>query len=374
MLGQNAIVDQMTPSRGPGFALGDTLKDPAMPTISVVMSVYNAMPYLTACLDSIAQQTFADFECILVDDASEDGSAAVLKSAAEVDARIQVLTNSENIGLTRSLNKALEVATGKYIARIDADDLCHPDRLKRQFAFMEQHPDVIACASGYRMIDAKGRRLRTSKRGMDAWQTKWMLSFNPPAPHPTYFFRRIDPLGNAILYNAAFRTAQDYELWTRLNAMGQTCVLQDVLIDYRRHDKAITFARRSEQAANCAKIGVVQMNARYPEALRQELTVLADLFAYKKRATPELVADAVAGAEAMLRFDTADAGKHRQWLRRKVAAVLAEAVLSRGGGARDIRSLMAFLYHARRNLPWLALEVAREPALALKSLRSSLKI
>nr|WP_275116071.1 glycosyltransferase [Aliiroseovarius subalbicans] len=341
-----------------------------MPSISVVMAVHNAMPYLTDCLDGIGLQTFTDFECIIVDDASTDASSDFLKSAANADPRIRLLTNPDNIGLTRSLNRALKVASGKYIARIDADDICRPARLKQQFHFMETHPEVVACAAGYRMIDAKSRKIRTSNRGMDNWQIQWMLSFNPPAPHPTYFFRRLDTLGLPVMYNEDFLTAQDYELWSRLSKMGETFVLPEVLIDYRRHDKAITFARRAEQAVNCSKIGRAHLKNRYPEHVQMEMSALLDLFAYEAQAEPGTIAAAVQGAESMLRFEKQGAAHHFAWIRRTTAGLLADAILSRGGGAKNFRSFLAFVFFARRHLPWLLLEVVMEPALARKSLRS----
>lgn len=341
-----------------------------MTSISVVMSVHNGLPFLQDCLSSLEKQTMRDFELIAVDDASTDGSLQVLRRLAEKDNRIRLIENKKNFGLTRSLNKALQVASGKYIARIDADDVCHPERFEKQFRFLEDNPQFSACGSGYRMIDGAGKTLRKAQRGLNDWQIRWLLGFNPPAPHPTCFFRRVDPSGNAIRYNEEFSTAQDYDLWSRLSTFGKTCVIPEMLIDYRRHDSAITVAKRDQQATNCAKIGRVNLEGRYPEDVLSEMTTFVEFFAYKVQADPRSIAAAVHGADAMLQFEKTNCGENFNWLRRMTAGLLAEGILSRGRGLSHPLSLLAFVFYARGHLPWLVAEVAREPGLAIKSLRS----
>jgi len=340
-----------------------------MLNISVVMSVHNGLPYLHECLASLERQTIDDFEIIVVDDASTDGSSDLLKKFSKKNQNVRLVVNKEKTGLTKSLNIALGVASGKYIARIDADDVCHPARLQMQHQFMEENPQVFACASGYRMIDGKGKTLRTTKRGLEDWQIRWLLCFNPPAPHPTYFFRRVAPNGDAIRYNEDFVTAQDYELWSRLSTYGETCVLPEALIDYRRHNSAITATKREEQALNCAKIGYVNLKNRYPDDVLHEMSAFIDFFAYKLKANPQNIAAAVRGADAMLHFEKKSAQRNPAWLKRMTASILAEGVLSRGRGLAQPRAVLAFLFYARAHLPWLAAEIAREPGLAFKSLQ-----
>ncbi|HXK49687.1 MAG TPA: glycosyltransferase family 2 protein, partial [Clostridiales bacterium] len=112
------------------------------PAISVIMSVYNSEQYLQESIDSILDQTFNDFEFIITDDCSTDGSFEIIKSYAMLDKRIKYFRNSENIGLTKSLNLMLDIAKGKYIARMDSDDISMPDRFSKQFDFMENNPEI----------------------------------------------------------------------------------------------------------------------------------------------------------------------------------------------------------------------------------------
>ena len=112
------------------------------PKISVIMSVYNGEDYLAETLDSICNQSFTDWELVAINDCSTDTTLSILEKYASVDERIKIHTNEVNLRLPASLNKGLALAQGKYIARMDADDICLPDRFKKQFEFMETHPDV----------------------------------------------------------------------------------------------------------------------------------------------------------------------------------------------------------------------------------------
>lgn len=343
-----------------------------MPTITVLMAVHNGEAFLAETLRSVQAQSFADFEFLIIDDASTDGSGRMVSDAARADRRIRIVRNDRNLGLTRSLNIGLEHAVGDYIARIDADDVCLLERLARQHAFLEKRGDHVAVACGFEVIDEAGRRLRRTADGLDDWQVRWLGGFNPPAPHPTYFFRRVGPDGSAYRYDERFRTAQDFDLWSRFMAGGKTAVLPDVLVHYRRHAGAITLVNRHEQALNCADVGRRNLTGRLPPEIAHALEPLLTLFSYQATASHEMIAAAVAGCDAMLAHDLplAPSPAHRAWLRTMTAGLVADAILSRGGALRRPASLLTFLFHARGHLPFLARAVAKDPALALKSLRS----
>ena len=343
------------------------------PAISVLMAVHDGEPFLEQALESVFGQSFGDFELILIDDCSTDSSPRLLASAAARDSRVKLLTNAENLGLTKSLNLGLRQASGRYVARLDADDLCLPDRLAVQFRYMEDHPEYVAVACGYQVIDAEGRVRQTEAGGLDDWQVRWLGGFNPPAPHPAYFFRRLAQDGSPYLYDESFRTAQDFEFFSRLALDGKVAVLPRVLLKYRRHAGAITVAKRREQAANCARIGRENLRRRLPAEVFEKLEPLLRLFAYEVAADRAGIAAAVEGCDAMLAHDVkaAPTARHRRWLRRMTAGLLADAVLSRGGGLTRGSSLVAFVVEARAHLPALLAAVAAQPGLALKSLRNT---
>lgn len=121
-----------------------------MPEISVVLSVYNDAKYVGVAIESVLAQTFTDFELIIIDDASTDESLSIARDFA--DERIRIVENEENLGLTKSLNKGISLAQGKYIARMDSDDICLPTRFEKQVAYLDAHPDVGVCGGWVELI------------------------------------------------------------------------------------------------------------------------------------------------------------------------------------------------------------------------------
>lgn len=185
------------------------------PLVSVVMAVYNGMPYLREAVDSVLAQTFRDFELVIVDDGSTDGTVDCVRSYG--DARIRRWLSERNIGQTRALNLGLTMSRGRYIARLDADDVCRPDRLQRQVDVLEGRPEVAVLGTWMHSIDARGNTTALVKREWDDPGTYvgWLLTEVCPVWHPTVMFRRevVAAVGG---YDETFRIAQDYDLWIRL--------------------------------------------------------------------------------------------------------------------------------------------------------------
>ena len=342
----------------------------ASPKISVVMAVHNGERYLPAVIESVLSQSFQHFEFIILDDASTDKTAEILVRFASMSSKISLLHNSENQGLTRSLNIALREAMGNYIARIDADDLCHADRLTRQFKFMEGHQEVLISGSGYRIIDANGRSKGSVETGLSNLQVSWLLGFTPPTFHPTFFFRRLLPDGTQVLYDEEYTTAQDYELWSRLSRKGKTAVIQDVTIDYRRHDQGISVKRKSEQALFAWRIAQRNLRNRLPDSLVDEMRPFTELLAYRGNARGSAIDEAVVSVRRLLKHDRTffDKSDDQNWMRQMAAGLLADAVLARGGALKRPRDAMRFLFKAWDFLPFLAVIAFQRRATMRKAL------
>lgn len=208
--------------------------------ISIVMPVYNAAPFLKEAIDSILNQSFRDFELIVVDDASTDASLEILFSYD--DSRILILQNTTNLGNYPSRNKGMSVAKGKYICVMDADDIAMPDRLEVQFCFLETHPDILACGSAYQIIGEE--RIYTGVREYEAIQKALLI--NNCFLHPSICFRA-DVLNKVGMYDEDYVYASDYDFLCRMVLEGTVVNLQDVLMQYRWHPKQITQAHRKEQ-------------------------------------------------------------------------------------------------------------------------------
>ncbi len=205
------------------------------PRITVVMPVYNAERYLRAAIDSILGQTFADFELLIVDDGSDDGSTAIVSSYT--DERIRLIRNECNLGLIATLNKGLQAARGQYVARMDADDISLPTRLARQIAYLDRHREVGVVGSYFHRIDENGRILSTDRRKTKDFLVSFRIyveAYNPFC-HPAVMFRT-KGIRDGGGYNPAFPSAEDGALWFQLNEAGiKFATIPRVLLLYRIH-------------------------------------------------------------------------------------------------------------------------------------------
>lgn len=223
------------------------------PAISLIMSVYNGEDYLREAVESVLNQTFTDWELIVINDCSTDSTAQILADFAARDSRVKVYPNEVNLRLPSSLNRALTIAQGKYVARMDADDICLPDRLEKQYAFMEANPD-IALSSCRFMTWKKGVIASGGCGGRnDADSIKALLLVTNPILHPGIIAKAevIKSLG----YDKTFTCTEDMELWTRFILAGYKVEVQsEYLMIYRLHEKQITETTLEKQKREVAAI------------------------------------------------------------------------------------------------------------------------
>jgi glycosyltransferase involved in cell wall biosynthesis len=184
-----------------------------MPKITVLMPVYNGAKYLKEAIDSVLSQTFRDFEFLIIDDGSTDSSVEIIKSYN--DQRIRLEQNDKNFGLIYSLNKGIDLTKNKYIARMDADDISLPDRLKIQFEFMESHFDIAV--SGVYTITIGKVNGHTNKFFTEPEDIKANLLFNTSLEHPSVIIRKEILQKYNLFYNENFKHSEDFDLWERIS-------------------------------------------------------------------------------------------------------------------------------------------------------------
>ncbi|MFC1566571.1 glycosyltransferase family 2 protein [bacterium] len=186
-----------------------------MPQISVIMSVLNEEKYLVESIESILNQTFSDFEFIIIDDGSKDSTAEIIKRYAAKDSRITCIHHAKPKGLAVSLNEGIKVSKGEYIARMDGDDVSLRTRFEKQINFLQKHKDYGLAGTFYNDIDEHGMQL-ARKQNPEKWDDikKAMFFYNPIA-HPTSMIRK-SVFNEVGLYNETFQTSQDYELFSRI--------------------------------------------------------------------------------------------------------------------------------------------------------------
>ncbi len=220
---------------------------PAAPRVSVVMIVRDGETYLREAIDSILRQTLDDFELIIFDDGSSDGTAALLQETARADPRIRALREERpGVGLSAALRRACAGARGIYIARMDADDVSLPDRLDRQVRFLEVHPEVAVVGSAMRCMN--GSRLladvlRYPEEAADIGATLPRVNC---IAHPTVMMRR-EVYAAVGGYRRPFLHAEDYDLWLRIAERHDLRNLPDPLLHYRFHEGQVTATCIPEQ-------------------------------------------------------------------------------------------------------------------------------
>ncbi len=204
---------------------------PRNPVVSVLMSVYNDDRFLKAAVESILAQTYADLEFVIVDDGSSDGTAEILRSFK--DDRIKIAVSKRNWGLTASLNRGLRSCRGRFLARIDSDDIADPQRIRRQVDFLEKRADVGIVGSSRLLVDESGQIVGRSNPPTDDLAIRWKSLLGNPFGHPTVMLRMELLKRYRLQYDRSYRTAQDYELWTRLLRVTRGANLQEPLVHYR---------------------------------------------------------------------------------------------------------------------------------------------
>lgn len=219
------------------------------PEVTVLMSVHNGAATLKEAVESILAQTFADFEFLIIDDASTDESAQILEGYD--DPRMRVLRNEHNLGLTASLNRGLVEAEGTFIARMDADDVSRPGRLAKQVTFLKSNPEVGMVGSWVQTIGERREVWRYPTRHEDIWAE---MLFNAVHVHSTVMLRSKVLNEHNLRYDERLLRAQDYDLWARLGRLTRLANLPEVLVDYRLHAGQVGARHEGDQQAAASGI------------------------------------------------------------------------------------------------------------------------
>ena len=218
------------------------------------MSVHNSEQFLPFSVESILNQTYRNFEFLIVDDCSTDNSLTLLRGYEKNDSRITIFTNQTNIGLTKSLNFLISQSKGSFIARMDDDDISLPTRFEKQIQFFENNTfDIIGCNCDE--IDQKGFVTGSKSYPETDLNIKKLMTICNPVSHPSVMFKK-EMIEKAGCYNESFKTSQDYELWFRCAALGLTFyTIQEPLLLYRNV--------RSEFKRKSIRYRIIDMKIRW---------------------------------------------------------------------------------------------------------------
>lgn len=214
-----------------------------MTKVSILMPVYNAERYLSEAINSILAQTFKDWELIIINDGSTDNSEKIIRNYH--DSRMYYIRNSENLKLIKTLNKGIDYCHGKYIARMDADDSCFPERLRYQVEFLDNNPDYIMCGTNATVVDGHYQTTGKIRNLPDDNLLQIGLLFSPSFIHPSVMIRREVLEKNR--YDEEYKHVEDYELWCRIARQGKVANLQKDLLAYRWHDTNVSVLNNQVQ-------------------------------------------------------------------------------------------------------------------------------
>jgi len=207
------------------------------PLVTILMPAYNAGPYIYKAIESILSQTFVNFEFLIINDGSRDDSLSVIHSFS--DPRIKII-DQQNKGLIDCLNEGLKIATGKFIARMDADDICFPERLQVQLDFLTKHPDYVIVGSEAEVIDKDGNYLYDlGPIGYSHEEISAGVNNKCPFIHPSVMFRK-DAVIAVGGYPKNALTFEDHLLWKELLTVGKACNLRQKLLLFRFNPESVT--------------------------------------------------------------------------------------------------------------------------------------
>lgn len=231
------------------------------PYLSVLMPVYNSEKYLSEAIESILNQTFKDFEFIIVNDGSTDMSESILQKFAKRDRRIQVITKA-NGGVVSAINRALTLARGKYIAHMDSDDMSLPDRFAQQIQFLEGNPEYVAVGSQVTLIDPEGMPIQpfSLQINHEDIDREHLAGRGGAMCNPSTMFRH-EALQKVGLHRPETGPAHDFDMFLRLAEIGKLTNLPTTLLKYRMHQKSLGHSRRLEQI-NGANLAVKEAHQR----------------------------------------------------------------------------------------------------------------
>lgn len=220
--------------------------------VSILMPVYNAEKYLIEAIDSVLNQTYYNIELVIINDGSSDNSENIINKYS--DKRIRYYKNEVNLGLIKSLNKGIQLCKGLYIARMDSDDICHPDRILKQVEFLSNNHQYVLCGTRCEFIHSGKKRLFNITSPGDDLGIRSFFLVNSPLIHPSVMFKKSVIEDNNLLYDSSYKDAEDYKFWIDISKYGKLIILEEILLYYRLSTTQISQSNNSIQLSNAEKI------------------------------------------------------------------------------------------------------------------------
>ncbi|MDE2020266.1 MAG: glycosyltransferase [Patescibacteria group bacterium] len=236
--------------------------NPNKPLVSVIMAAYNAEKYIGEAIESMQAQTYTNWELIIADDAAKDATGRIADDYAKRDPRIKVIHLSKNSGQAIARNEAVKIAKGEYLAVLDADDLCLPDRFAKQVAFLDSHPNVAAVGSYAKVIDASGQNIGTKRKPENYERIRFKLLLQTQFIHSTVMMRT-KAFKTIGMYDNSFLYVEDYDLWSRFSERGfRLANIPESLVKYRIQPTSVSAMSTTQKIQMMNVFPIYERNIR----------------------------------------------------------------------------------------------------------------
>jgi glycosyltransferase involved in cell wall biosynthesis len=253
------------------------------PEISVIMPVYNVEKFLSDAIESILKQTYSNFELLILNDKSTDGSLEIIKQYQAIDSRIILIDKEVNVGPANLRNEGFRLARGRFIALMDADDISLNNRFKKQISILKNNPEIGVCGTWYTVFGAKKNKTIRYDEKHNAIKVSF-LSSNTMG-NPTAMFRK--EVLNGLEFNNDFVPVEDYDLWSRLLPSTKFYNIQESLLNYRQHDSNISKTKISNVNQSIRRLKINQMSEFGIESSDTNIDSYLNALSLKRGLLPE---------------------------------------------------------------------------------------
>lgn len=266
------------------------------PEISVIIPVYNAASFLYESIESILNQTFSDFELIILNDKSTDGSLEIIKSFQSKDNRIIIIDKEQNVGPANLRNEGINAAKGTYIALMDADDIALPTRFEKQIAVLKNNPEIGVCGTWFTFFGSKKDKIIKHNTNPDAIKVSFLHSCN--IGNPTVMFKK-EVLGD-LKFDNEYVPVEDYDLWSRLLAKTNFYNIPESLLNYRQHNNNISKTKIDNVNRSVKKVKINQLAALEINPADSKIDFYLNAISFKKGLSPEEIIETINASKLLL--------------------------------------------------------------------------
>jgi glycosyltransferase involved in cell wall biosynthesis len=267
-----------------------------IPEISVIIPVFNAAPFLQESIESILNQTFSDFELIILNDKSTDESLEIIKRIQSKDNRVIIIDKEQNVGPANLRNEGINAAKGTFIALMDADDIAAPTRFEKQITVLKTNPEIGVCGTGFTFFGSKNNKTIKHSTNHDAIKVSFLYSCN--IGNPTVMFKK-EVLGD-LKFDNDYVPAEDYDLWSRLLAKTHFYNIPESLLNYRQHDNNISKTKIDNVNRSVKRVKTKQLAALEIDPADPKIDFYLNAVSLQKKLSPDEIIETINASKFLL--------------------------------------------------------------------------